>query len=175
MRSQQAAVRTNKMCPARCAPDGRVACSAHRSNAIPSSISGPSARAKPIRRKISNCTIVHLVKRMQRADFVRRSRQRDVDPGERARFFLRTELCGARFDRGGDSVANFVEQFANDWLLFFARAFSFARPMRKCCRCVRDISLARFRALARQSRIRFRAAPRRGVVRVDETWQTLNR
>ncbi len=37
------------------------------------STSGPSARAKPIQSKNLNCTLVHLVKRMQRTDPMRRS------------------------------------------------------------------------------------------------------
>jgi len=35
-----------------------------------------------------NSTLVHLMKRMQRTDLVRRSWKGDVDLGERARFFL---------------------------------------------------------------------------------------
>src|SRR4029453_5583004 len=48
-----------------------------------------------------NCTLVHLVKRMQRTDLMWRSWKRDVDLGERARFLLRAELLRARFNRGG--------------------------------------------------------------------------
>ena len=51
----------------------------------------------------------HLCERVQRADFVRRSRQRDVDPGQRARFFLLSERCGARFDRSSQGGADLVE------------------------------------------------------------------
>ena len=44
-------------------------------------------------------TFPHLRERVQRANFVEGARQRDVDPGERARFFLRSKVCRARFDR----------------------------------------------------------------------------
>src|SRR5439155_10727233 len=61
-----------------------------------------------------NCTLMHLVKRMQRTDLVRRPRKRDVDLGERARFFFYAELCAARFECRGDGIANFVEQLPDD-------------------------------------------------------------
>ena len=67
---------------------------------------------------------------MQRADFVRRSRQRDVDLGERARFFLRAKVCRARFERGGHGVADFIEQFSDDRLFFFAERFHLLAPGR---------------------------------------------
>ncbi len=57
---------------------------------------------------------------MQRADLMWNSRQRDVDPGEGLGFFLGTKICRARFERHGNGVANFIEQFSNDRLFVFA-------------------------------------------------------
>src|SRR4029453_14242246 len=49
--------------------------------------------------------------------------QGDVDPGERFGFFLQKKICRSRFDCGSDSVANFIEQFANYWFFVFAECF----------------------------------------------------
>src|SRR5438094_6304603 len=62
----------------------------------------------------------HLGEWMQRADLMRTSRERDIDPGERFGFFSRTKTCRVRFERRGDGIANFIEQFSNDRLFIFA-------------------------------------------------------
>src|SRR5947207_12931729 len=67
---------------------------------------------------------------MERADFVRRSGQRDVDLSERRRFFLRLKLSRARFDRRRNSGADFVEQLADDRLLLLRERFHLLAPRR---------------------------------------------
>src|SRR6266513_1162352 len=54
--------------------------------------------------------------------------ERDVDPRECARFFLRAEFLRARFDCDGDGCSNIVEQFADDWLLFLRERFHLLAP-----------------------------------------------
>src|SRR5439155_26821998 len=70
----------------------------------------------------------HLREWMQRADLMWDSRQRDVDPGERLRFHLRTKICRARFERCGDGVADFVEQLPNDRLFILAERSHLLAP-----------------------------------------------
>src|SRR5438552_4367848 len=72
----------------------------------------------------------HLRERMERADFVLRSGQRDVDLSERIRFLLRSKLLRAQVDRGSDRTADFVEQFADDWLFFTGERFHLLAPGR---------------------------------------------
>ena len=42
--------------------------------------------------------------------------------------FCERNWASARFDRGGDGVANFVEQFADDRLLFLGERFHLLAP-----------------------------------------------
>src|SRR4030095_1744813 len=74
-------------------------------------------------------TFPHLREWVQRADFVRRSRQRDVDPGERARFFLRSKTCRACLERSSHSITNFIEQFPDYRLFIFAEGFHPLPPL----------------------------------------------
>src|SRR5213592_1005129 len=65
---------------------------------------------------------------MKCAEVVRSSWKGDVDLGESARLLLRTKLLRAGFDGGGHGVANFVEQLADDWLLFLRERFHLLAP-----------------------------------------------
>src|ERR1700675_1303859 len=65
---------------------------------------------------------------MERADLARSARKRNIDVSERVRLFLRAKFLRARFKRSGDSGANFIKQFPNDRLFFFAQRFHLLAP-----------------------------------------------
>ena len=94
--------------------------------------------------------VEHLGERMQTADLVWRSRQRDINLGERARFFLRSKLLRAQVDRRGIGVPNFVEQLADRPASLPLRSVFICLAPSRNRRCARDILLARLRVLARQ-------------------------
>src|SRR5262249_21902516 len=76
-----------------------------------------------------NSALVHLMKRMQRTNVVWRSRKRDVDAGERLRFFFGTNFFSLllKCDRYG--VARLVEQLTDDRAFFFAERFHPLAPL----------------------------------------------
>ena len=67
VRAEQPAVGQDKKCPARFGPDDPAAVLSASKQCHSSSTSGPSARANPMRRKISDRAIEHLRERMKTA------------------------------------------------------------------------------------------------------------
>src|SRR5215216_7431155 len=70
-----------------------------------------------------NSAFVHLMKRMQRTNFVWRSRKRDVDTRERVGFFFSTNFFCALVKRCGNGAARLVEQFTDDRAFLFPEHF----------------------------------------------------
>src|SRR3982751_4632615 len=77
-----------------------------------------------------NSAFVHLMKRMQRTDLMRRSRKRDVDARQRIGFPLSTDFFSALVQRFADCVARLVEQLADERAFVFGERFHPLAPFR---------------------------------------------
>src|ERR1700736_4499022 len=72
--------------------------------------------------------IEHLREWVQRADFCRRARQRDVDTCERLGLLFRLQGHGALFECRRDRAAPLVQKFADDRLLVLAERLHLFAP-----------------------------------------------
>src|SRR5438067_8582742 len=67
-----------------------------------------------------NSALVHLMKRMQRTNFVWRSWKRDVDARQRVGFFFSTDFFSALVKRCANGAARLVEQLTDNRTFLFA-------------------------------------------------------
>ncbi len=74
-------------------------------------------KAHPV--KNPDGAIEHLGERMNRADVVRRTGERNVDLGEGAGFAGATEFLTRGLQRGGDRGTDLVQELAHDRSLLF--------------------------------------------------------
>src|SRR5262249_24666558 len=70
-----------------------------------------------------NSALMHLMKRMQRPNFVRCSRKRDVDVRYRVRFFFSANCFSALVEGSRNGVARLVEQLTDNRAFLFAEHF----------------------------------------------------
>ena len=93
-----------------------------------SSTSGPFGERETHAAKNLDRAIEHLRERVERADFVRRAGQRNIELGERAGFLRGAQLFARLLERGGDGAADLVEQLADDGPLFFRERLHLLAP-----------------------------------------------
>ena len=115
--------------------------------------------------------VEHLGERMKRAEFAGVPGKRDVDVGQRARFFRARKLSAALLDRGGHGVARFVQQLADERTLFLAERFHLFAPGGDAAGASEITDADGFERLLVGRRGDFAQARRRAVVRAGGTWE----
>src|SRR5215813_4782485 len=83
----------------------------------------PLGESKTHSSKNLDSALMHLMKRMQRTNVMRRSRKRDVYARERVGFFFSADFFAALVKLRGNRVARLVEQSTYDRTFLFAERF----------------------------------------------------